>query len=217
MAKQLQLRRGTTAQMQNFTGAVGEITFDTERKVVVAHDGVKQGGYPLVSELELDIKNDNGVLKKLDGSALRLKVADAENDDEAVNLRQFKNSIQYIDGGTIEVVASDDMTLLTGNVDEGKYLVFISLVSDETYDKGGDNDDVSIYFESSNDNVLIYQTLDWLRPESSKDNIRESGGSELIFMEVPKNETSKHSIRMSTDRDSTFGGYVYWKIIRIGE
>lgn len=46
MAKQVQFRRGTTAQHQVFTGAAGEITIDTDKKVVVVHDGVTPGGFP---------------------------------------------------------------------------------------------------------------------------------------------------------------------------
>ena len=44
MAKQLQLRRGTTAQHATFTGAVGEITVDTAKNTVVVHPGSVSGG-----------------------------------------------------------------------------------------------------------------------------------------------------------------------------
>ena len=49
MAKQLKIRRGTTAEHSTFTGAVAEITVDTNKKVVVVHDGVTAGGNPLLS------------------------------------------------------------------------------------------------------------------------------------------------------------------------
>ena len=54
MAKVLQHRRGTTAEHSNFTGAAGEITFDTTAKRLVAHDGSTKGGISMakVSELE---------------------------------------------------------------------------------------------------------------------------------------------------------------------
>lgn len=42
----VQFRRGTTAQHASFTGAVGEITVDTDKEVVVIHDGSVAGGYP---------------------------------------------------------------------------------------------------------------------------------------------------------------------------
>jgi len=44
MAKQLQLRRGTTAQNFGLTGAEGEPTYDTELKRLVLHDGIVAGG-----------------------------------------------------------------------------------------------------------------------------------------------------------------------------
>ena len=44
MAKQLQLRRGTTVQNDAFTGAVGELTMDTQKKQLRVHDGSTQGG-----------------------------------------------------------------------------------------------------------------------------------------------------------------------------
>ncbi len=54
MPKQVRLRRGTTAQHATFTGADGEVTFDTTKKVLVVHDGVTAGGKPLEGFLVLD-------------------------------------------------------------------------------------------------------------------------------------------------------------------
>lgn len=45
MAKQLQLRRGTTVQNDAFTGAIGELTMDTEKNQLRVHDGVTRGGH----------------------------------------------------------------------------------------------------------------------------------------------------------------------------
>ncbi len=42
-----QRRRGTTAQHNSFTGLVGELTVDTDKKTVVVHDGSTAGGVPL--------------------------------------------------------------------------------------------------------------------------------------------------------------------------
>ena len=47
MSTQLKLRRGTTAQHSTFTGAIGEITIDTDKKTVVVHDGTTPGGRAL--------------------------------------------------------------------------------------------------------------------------------------------------------------------------
>jgi hypothetical protein len=47
MPTQIQLRRGSTLQTSTFAGAAGEITVDTDKKVVVVHDGSSAGGVPL--------------------------------------------------------------------------------------------------------------------------------------------------------------------------
>lgn len=46
MPTAVQFRRGTTAQHSSFTGALGEITVDTDKDVVVVHDGSTAGGFP---------------------------------------------------------------------------------------------------------------------------------------------------------------------------
>ena len=53
MARQVQLRRGTTAEHSTFTGAVGEVTVDTDKDVVVVHDGSTAGGVPLLKSADL--------------------------------------------------------------------------------------------------------------------------------------------------------------------
>jgi len=50
MPTTLQFRRGTTAQNGAFTGSAGEITYDTDKNVLVAHDGTTAGGSPMVGE-----------------------------------------------------------------------------------------------------------------------------------------------------------------------
>lgn len=59
MATQVQFRRGTTADHSTFTGAVGEITVDTTKDVVVVHDGAKVGGYPMVGANNSILSNVN--------------------------------------------------------------------------------------------------------------------------------------------------------------
>jgi hypothetical protein len=54
MATQIQLRRGTTAQHATFTGAVSEVTVDTDKDTVVVHDGSTVGGVPLATEASVD-------------------------------------------------------------------------------------------------------------------------------------------------------------------
>ena len=48
MPTQLQFRRGTTAQNNSFTGAVGELSIDTDTKNIRIHDGSNAGGAELI-------------------------------------------------------------------------------------------------------------------------------------------------------------------------
>ena len=49
MAKQLQLRKGTTTEHDTFTGANGEVTVDTTNKTLRVHDGSTVGGIRLAT------------------------------------------------------------------------------------------------------------------------------------------------------------------------
>ena len=49
MAKRLQHRGGTTSQHSTFTGAVREVTVDTDKNTLVVHDGATAGGHPLAT------------------------------------------------------------------------------------------------------------------------------------------------------------------------
>lgn len=51
--KQVQRRRGTTAQHTPFVGAMGEVTVDTVKFVEVVHDGVTPGGFPQASARDI--------------------------------------------------------------------------------------------------------------------------------------------------------------------
>ena len=48
MATALQLRRGTTAQNNAFTGAAGELSYDTATEGLIVHDGSTAGGFEIV-------------------------------------------------------------------------------------------------------------------------------------------------------------------------
>lgn len=62
MARQVQFRRGTTAEHSTFTGAVGEVTVDTDKDVTVVHDGATAGGIPMLKSGDdvSELTNDAG-------------------------------------------------------------------------------------------------------------------------------------------------------------
>ena len=67
MAKRVQLRRGTTAEHNTFTGAVGELTYDTTNKTLRVHDGATVGGKVIngtrivTTPIDANLENTTGV------------------------------------------------------------------------------------------------------------------------------------------------------------
>lgn len=62
MGKQVQLLRGTTAENNIFTGEEGALTYNTETKAIVVHDGKTQGGggfIDTVVEFQLPTEENN--------------------------------------------------------------------------------------------------------------------------------------------------------------
>ena len=54
MSRQIQIRRGSATEHEDFTGAIGEITMDTTNKTLRVHDGETVGGTPLAKQSDLD-------------------------------------------------------------------------------------------------------------------------------------------------------------------
>jgi len=114
MAKQVQFRRGTTSEHSTFTGAVGEITVDTDKDVVVVHDGSTAGGFPLVRQLSdlSAITATAAELNVLDGftGALadvnRLDVTTEGLSEASKVVTADSNGVVSFDNGTIEEVTS---------------------------------------------------------------------------------------------------------------
>ncbi len=120
MTKVLQLRRGTTAQNDAFTGAVGEVTVDTTKKTLRLHDGSTKGGKEIIGKSDLatvatsgsynDLSNKltidtalsatstNAVQNKAVKSALDAKVA--KSGDTMTGTLTVAPSKNSIDGGT---------------------------------------------------------------------------------------------------------------------
>ena len=70
MAKQVQWRKGTTAQHKSFVGANCEITVDTTKKTLVVHDGITPGGSVQATEKYVNDAYD----KRIDIIANKIKV-----------------------------------------------------------------------------------------------------------------------------------------------
>jgi hypothetical protein len=65
MAKQVQLRRGTTAELSSVTGAAGEVIVDTTKDTLTVHDAYTAGGTPLLREDLGNLANNSIGLGKI--------------------------------------------------------------------------------------------------------------------------------------------------------
>lgn len=63
MSRQIQIRRGTAAEHNDFTGAIGEITMDTTNNSLRVHDGSTVGGHNILNETKITEKLSEKVNK----------------------------------------------------------------------------------------------------------------------------------------------------------
>ena len=95
MSKRIQLRRGTTAQTNAFTGAVGEVTVDTDKDVLVVHDGATAGGSPVATRANADgtislIKKDGTSAGTINATGLFNNTLTSTNTNQALTAAQGK-------------------------------------------------------------------------------------------------------------------------------
>lgn len=121
MPTQIQWRRGNTAQTAAFTGALAEVTVDTDKKTLVVHDGVTAGGFTLALE---SAQQDALAFNKANGAYDKANSANiiAQNAFNQVNVAfDVANTKFSASGGTINGNVS-----VSGNVipttDNDKYL-----------------------------------------------------------------------------------------------
>ena len=130
MATQVQFRRGTTGEHSAFTGAVGEVTVDTEKKTVCIHDASTLGGFPLLRE---DFSNSNLALGSLSSCALKFV-----NDPDTGVMSTGQDQIQLVTGGVARLTIDSSGTIsipnnviisgnlnVTGELDSGNQIALI--------------------------------------------------------------------------------------------
>jgi len=109
MATQVQFRRGTTGQHSAFTGAVGEVTVDTEKKTVCIHDASQIGGFPLLRE---DFTNSNLALGSLSSCALKFA-----GDPDTGIISPGADQLSLVTGGFARLtIDSSGVVTIPGNV-----------------------------------------------------------------------------------------------------
>lgn len=105
MTMVLTLRQGTTAEHAAFTGAEGELSYDTEKKTVLVHDGSTVGGIPLAKKSEVDVKADDANVVKVVSQTL----TDTQADQACENLKinQALRELITAYGGTVPTSLSE--------------------------------------------------------------------------------------------------------------
>lgn len=105
MADQVQLRGGTSVQHAAFTGALREVTVDTDKKVAVVHDGATVGGIPM-------LRQDMGNLSLTGGQATT-----ARGTLGAVSLAgdTMTGLLKLAAGANIASAATVNLSTATGN------------------------------------------------------------------------------------------------------
>jgi len=114
MAQQVQLRRGTTSEHGSFTGAVGEVTVDTDKDTLVVHDNSQAGGYPVASlhnAQEYSATQNFNATTLTDGATINWDAS--ANQVTSVTLggnRTFAAPTNMVDGGAYVLIVVQDGT-----------------------------------------------------------------------------------------------------------
>lgn len=109
MATQVQFRRGSSADTSGFTGAVGEVTVNTDIQTVVVHDGTTAGGHPLLKQ---DGSNSALALGSLSSCALKFA-----SDPNTGIISQGADQIALVTGGVARLTIDTSGTVtIPGNV-----------------------------------------------------------------------------------------------------
>jgi hypothetical protein len=124
MARQVQLRRGTTAQTSTFTGAVAEVTVDTDKNTVVIHDGSTAGGHPITSDQTVVLTEGSNVT--ITGTYPNFTIASTDN-----NTTYSAGTGIDLTGTTFSVDSTVVTASYTGDVDVTGELIADSY--NETY------------------------------------------------------------------------------------
>ena len=140
MAKRLQLRRGTTAQNDAFTGALGELTYDTDKKQLRVHDGSTVGGNAVDNTTRDVTSQVSNATETVAGKAKIATTAIAQegvNDTDIITAKKLRDALNATDSapvyacrawvnfngnGTVAIRGSGNVSSITDN-GVGNYFV----------------------------------------------------------------------------------------------
>ena len=144
---QLKLRRGSTVSHAGFTGADGEVTFNTDTNALVTHDGATAGGFPHVKAADLAASSGASLVGYMPSGvgAVARTVQDelrrdvyAENfgavgdgiTDDYTAIQNAINAVGNAGGGKI-LFGAKIYKITQGLVDNGKTVILVGKASNE--------------------------------------------------------------------------------------
>ena len=136
MAIQIQLRQGTTTEHNTFTGAVGELTYDTQKKQIRVHDGSTAGG-KIIDDPTRDVTSQ--VSNATETTAGKAKIATTAiaqagvNDTDIITALKLKQtlaasesslagSVNFNGTGTVSIRSQLNVSSIT-DLGVGKYRI----------------------------------------------------------------------------------------------
>ena len=123
----LQFRRGTTSQNNSFTGALGEITYDTDKDVLRVHDGSTAGGFSMVSASSTDTFTN----KTLTSPNITTSIIPTSADGATIGSASKEFSDLFLaDAGTIQF-GNDQEVQLIHTADTGLILKHTATADDK--------------------------------------------------------------------------------------
>ena len=123
MSKKLQLRGGTTSQHNSFTGAIREVTVDTDKDTLVVHDGSTQGGFALprtAATIKTLLENGVDSVHYVDGSIDEVHLSDNSVDSRAYvdgSIDHVHLAGDAVDGDNLANDACDSEHYTNGSID----------------------------------------------------------------------------------------------------
>ena len=180
MATAIQRRRGTTSQHSSFTGLVGEITIDTDKKVVVVHDGSTAGGVPMATAASVTALGGADITSVVAGNGLS---GGSTSGDATINL-----DLSELSAATVNV-ANDSIALIDADDSNGSKKESIADFVSAIAGSG---------LSASSGQLSISETGD-ISAVTAGDGLSGGGNSGAVSLALDLNELTAASVAVDAD------------------